>query len=130
MLGSLLECIACQQNKNSQGLQKQWQPLPSANKPLDRVGIDITDMGTAMSVYRYVLTITDHFSRYVKFYKLRSRQTEEVCRKFKDYLVDFGMPNTVLLDNAREFTSQQFRELCESDYLLFWATTVLKECKS
>ncbi len=113
LLGSLLECVKCQQYKNSQGLQKQWQPLPPASKPLDRIGIDITDLGTATLEYLYVLTLTDHFSQYVKFYKMRSRQTEEVCKKFKEYLIDFGPPNTVLPDNAKEFTSQQFKELCE-----------------
>ncbi len=107
------ECIPCQQYKGTKGLQKPWQQLPSVSKPLERISIDITDMGTAAHGYCYVLTIIDHFSRFTKFYKLRTRQMEEVCKRFRDYLGDFGMPNTVLLDNAREFTSQQFKELCE-----------------
>ncbi len=107
------ECIPCQQYKGTRGLQKPWQQFPSVSKPLERISIDINDMGTAAYGYCYVLAIIDHFSRFTKFYKLRTRQTEEVCKRFRDCLGDFGMPKTVLLDNAREFTSQQSKELCE-----------------
>ena len=69
-------------------------------------------MGTGAYGYRYVLTIIDHFSRFTKFYKLKTRNTEEVSRNFQDFLYDFGVPDVVILDNAREFTANQFRELC------------------
>ncbi len=62
-------------------------------------------MGTEAHGYRYVLTITDHFSRFVKFYSLKTRNTEEVVRNVQDYLCDFGVPDVMILDNAKQFTS-------------------------
>ncbi len=75
----------------SSGLQKPWLELPPVNKPLDKISMDITDMGNGAHGYRYVLTTVDHFSRFVKFYSLRTRNTEEVVRNVQDYLCDFGV---------------------------------------
>ncbi len=104
-------CITCQQFKGTTGLQQHWQELPPVGKPLERVSLDLTDMVAGAQEYRYVLTITDHYSRYVKFYPLRTKNTEGVSEKFKNYVMDFGIPSTVLSDNGREFTSQTLREL-------------------
>ncbi len=40
------ECVTCQQLKTSSGLQQQWQELPPVDKPMERVSIDITEMGS------------------------------------------------------------------------------------
>ena len=37
-------CVTCRKFKNHPGLQKQWQEVPPVNKPLERIGIDLTDM--------------------------------------------------------------------------------------
>ncbi len=57
------ECMSCQQIKEVSGLQQRWQELPPARQPLDRVSIDITDMGGGAPGKRHVLTVIDHFSR-------------------------------------------------------------------
>lgn len=95
------------------GLQQPWQELPLVQKPLDRINIDLTDMITGTHSYWYVLTVLDHYSRYVKFYPLRYKMTEEVTRQFQTYLHDFGIPSIVILDHGGEFTSCQFKELCQ-----------------
>ena len=64
--------------------------------------------------YRYVLTVIDPYSHFVKFYPLRNKTTDVVSQNFKKYLNDFGVPKCVILDNGAEFTSQQFRELCQA----------------
>lgn len=107
-------CILCQQFKSSQALQQPWKALPAIDKPLDRISVDLTDMKRGRHGYRYVLTVLDHYSRYVKYYPLRSKTTEEVCTNFKSYVEDYGVPTLVILDNGGEFTSQQFKTLCQS----------------
>ncbi len=107
-------CITCQQVKQSVGLQQQWQELPPVDKPLERIGIDLTDMVAGSHGYRYVLTVLDHYSRYTKLYPLKSKSTEEVREAFASYLADFDTPHTVLLDNGGEFTSTTFKEFCRS----------------
>ncbi len=38
------QCIPCQRFKGSTGLQQPFKELPSVGKPLERIGIDLTDM--------------------------------------------------------------------------------------
>ncbi len=64
------QCITCQIFKGQTGLQQPFQELPSVGKPLERVGIDLTGMAAGSQGYRYVLSVVDHCSRYVKFYPL------------------------------------------------------------
>ena len=104
-------CLTCQRHKPSGGLQQPFRELPPVKRPLDRIGIDLTDMVSGANGYRYVLTVIDHYSRYVKFYPMRSKTTEEVCKNFSSFLQDFGTPLSVILDNGAEFTSTQFRTL-------------------
>ena len=107
------ECEPCQRYKESKGLQQKFHELPAVTKPLERISIDLTDMISGDNGYRYVLTVIDHYSRYVKYFKLRSKSTNEVSRNFVTYLNDFGVPQAVILDNGAEFTSTQFKDLCQ-----------------
>ncbi len=101
-------CVICQQHKGTTGLQQLWQELPPVSKPLERVSLDLTDMVAGVQEYRYVLTICDHYSRYVNFFPLRTKKTEGVCNKVTNLIMDFGTSKTVLTDYGKEFTSQAF----------------------
>lgn len=108
----IVECVTCQRYKEGLALQQPYQELPPVTRPLDRVSVDLTDMLSGANGYRYVLTIIDHYSRYVKFCPLRTKQSEEVAKHFRSYLHDFGVPVALIADNGGEFTSQQFKQLC------------------
>ncbi len=68
-------CITFQRFKGQKGSQQQWQEMPPVEKPLERVGIDLTDMVAGDQNYRYVLSVIDHYSRYVKFFPLKHKHT-------------------------------------------------------
>ena len=108
------ECITCQQTKSAASLQRQWRELPPVLRPLERISIDITEMPLARGGHRYVLTVIDHFSRFVKLFKLRTRQTEEVVRCIRTYVGDYGVPTTLLADNACEFRSHLLTDFCQA----------------
>lgn len=116
-------CLTCQRFKVSPGLQQLYQELPSVNKPLDRLGIDLTDMIAGNGGYRYVLTIVDHFSRFVKFYPLKSKLSVGIVEALEQYMTDFGTPHTIVLDNGGEFTSQLFQQFCQRHLITLWYTT-------
>ena len=122
------ECITCQQLKSASALQKQWQELPPVNQPLERISIDITEMTPSRGGYKYVLTIIDHFSRYVKLVKLRSRHADEVVRALQNYLGDYGVPRTLLADNACEFRSHLLAELCRTHGIQLVFSTPYHPC--
>ncbi len=72
------ECVTCQRFKRSSDLQQQWKELPSVNKPLERIGIDLTDITSGVQGYRYVLTVVDHYSRFVRFFPLKTKHTQHI----------------------------------------------------
>ncbi len=50
-------------------------------RPLERVGIDLTDMIAGSQGHRYVFTV-DHYSRFVKFYPLKSNLSLSLSLSF------------------------------------------------
>ena len=61
---------------------------------------------------RYVLTVIDHYSRYVRFYPLPSKHSTQVIEALTEYIADFGTPERIVLDNGGEFTSRLFQDFC------------------
>ena len=45
------ECVTCQQFKNTQGLQQPWQELLPVTQPMERISMDVTDMGGGVVKY-------------------------------------------------------------------------------
>ena len=63
--------------------------------------------------YHYVLVFIDVFSGFVKLYKLKSKNTEGVCRAFENLTCLIGPPRLLTSDNGGEFTSELLTKLCE-----------------
>ncbi len=103
------ECVACQQLKTSSGLQQQWQELPPVDQPMERVSIDITEMGSGAIGQKCVLTVIDNFSRFVKLYSMSARTAEIVVSKLDMVVESYGAPRVLLADNAKEFCSEKLR---------------------
>ncbi len=77
-------CVNCQRFKGDKGLQQPWKELPAVDKPLERIGMDLTDMVAGAHGYRYSLTIVDH-SRYIKFFPLKTKHSTHIIDKLKQY---------------------------------------------
>ena len=116
-------CPLCQQIKGSSGLQQEWKELPPVDRPLDRVGLDLTDMTAGSQGYRYVMTAVDSYSRYTRFYPLTTKRAEEVVKNLDNYLADFGTPKAVCCDNGGEFRSELFKEYCRKNNIAIHYTT-------
>ncbi len=74
----------CQQFKPGSTLQQQWQELPPVNQPLERVSIDLTELGSGALGHKYVLTVIDHFSRFVNLFPMAKRTADSVVKKIKN----------------------------------------------
>ena len=111
------ECLVCQQYKSGAGLQQLWQELPPVHAPLERVSVDLLDCVNGCHGYRYILSVLDHYSIFVRLYPLRSKNTDEVCEAMEGYVSDFGAPTSLLADNGGEFTSAAFREMCRKFHI-------------
>ncbi|MPC53647.1 Pro-Pol polyprotein [Portunus trituberculatus] len=71
--------------------------------------------------YRYLFTIVDHFSRFVKFYTLKSKHTHSIIEALEQYVTDFGTPQSIVLDNGGESIS--FKGFCQQNLITLYYTT-------
>ncbi len=76
----------------SSELQQQWQELPPVDQPMERISIDITEMGSGAIGQKYVSTIIDHFSRFVNLYPMSTRTAESVISKLEMVVEAYGAP--------------------------------------
>lgn len=107
-------CISCARNrvllrKNS----KKMQLFP-AKAPLEYVAIDI--LGELIKTprgYRYLLVISDRFSKLVRTVPLRRITAATVAMAFvKHWVFTYGPPVFVLSDNGKQFTARFFQNVC------------------
>ena len=106
------ECRNCQEFKEGRALRRRWQELPPAERPLQRISVDLTDLINGYQGYQYVLTVTCHYSRYVAFYKLRNKTSETVADHMLKYFLTVGVPDELVSDLGTEFRGYEFQRLC------------------
>ncbi len=107
--------IVCQQFKAGNTLQQQSQELPPVNQPLERISTDLTEIGSGALGHKYVLTVIDHFSRFVNLYPMSTRTADNVVKKLDMVVEEYGAPRVLLADNAREFRSDKLKEWCREN---------------
>ena len=63
---------------------------------------------------RYILVFVDYLSRYTEIVPVTDRTSTSVAEALRRCIITpHGCPQTLLSDNALEFTSELFRKLCE-----------------
>ena len=108
------KCDVCAVNKKT--LKTPRAPMGSlaAGAPGDCIATDylgpfpVTDMGN-----RYILLLTDHFSKYVEVLAVPD-MTAEVCatKIVNEFIARWGCPLAIHSDQGRTFESKVFREMC------------------
>lgn len=107
-------CDAC--GKERVTLRTHQSPLTlfPANAPLEYVAIDILGpLPRASSGHRFVLVMTDRFSKFSRAIPMRTITAINVAKAFLEYWIfAYGAPQTVITDNGSQFTAQIFEFLC------------------
>lgn len=106
-------CSICQQHKID---RHSWtQPFvitSSATKPLERINIDIVEIGETSNKV-FVLTMIDELTKYLAAYILKTKSTSEVTLVLLRYCQHFGIPLRVHSDLGAEFVSKAMKKVCE-----------------
>ena len=107
-------CPECQRAKASRDLKAGLlfsKDIPGVGHT---VSMDFMGPLPMAQGYSYILTITDCFSRLVRFVPLRAETAKAAARAFWDYWVrNFGLPKRVLSDRGAQFQSELFSTLME-----------------
>ena len=107
-------CVKCGARKGPQHskrgpLQTYW-----VGTPMDRVSIDLlgpfrprTTRGNSL-----ILTVTDHYTRWVEAFPLRDGKAPEIARKVVDFVCRHGMPLEIHSDQGRNVDGEVMKEVC------------------
>ncbi|KAJ8877128.1 hypothetical protein PR048_021581 [Dryococelus australis] len=89
--------------------------LPETKRPFQRLGLDIVGpIPKTASSNKYILTIIDHFSRYLVMKPLPDETAETVARTFVfDCILKFGVPDSIITDRGTNFVSELMTQLCQ-----------------
>ncbi|GFO25113.1 Pol polyprotein [Plakobranchus ocellatus] len=97
------ECTHCLEKSPTQ----QKEPLMTSelpDRPFQKVAVDICELN-----HETYLISVDYYSRYIDINKLSNITSNTVINKMKMNFSQHGIPETVISDNGRQFTSQEFK---------------------
>ncbi|KAI5176569.1 hypothetical protein PAEPH01_2367 [Pancytospora epiphaga] len=117
-------CLRCQMGKSDSTKYGEVTGNLSTDTPLQDISMDIYGpIPSSLFILRekdheldklFFLTITDRCTRYSEVYLLRTLKSEEIIRIVRDkWCKRRGNPRTILTDNGRQFTSQEFAEFTQ-----------------
>lgn len=108
-------CRTCKICGSRKGPQKHPRGLIQhylVGTPLERVAINIIGQLPKTEGNKYILVLTDYFSRWAEAYRLKGIGAEEVARVFVyQFIARFGVPRRLHLDKGSQLESKLFREL-------------------
>ena len=85
-----------------------------ATHPLELVHLDYLCLEPGKGLEENVLVVTDHFTRYAQAYVTRIQTPQTTARTLWDkFIVHYGLPEKILLDQAHNFESQLVTDLCK-----------------
>ncbi|PIK51637.1 hypothetical protein BSL78_11447 [Apostichopus japonicus] len=85
-----------------------------SNKPFERVAADITELPLTTNGNRYVLVVTDYFTKYINMYALPDQTAETVAQcLFDKYFCEHGISEVLHTDQGKQFESKLVHRLCK-----------------
>jgi len=108
-------CTQCTKYQRARP-QRQGELCPMiSGEPWERVSIDVTGPHPVSTKGNaYILTVIDHFTKWVELFPMRNQEAPTVARILVDRVFCVhGCPIQILTDRGPNFESQLFRELCQ-----------------
>ena len=95
-------------------LKSPNEPLTPINvvaEPWFKVGMDLCQPKFPSSGYKYILTVTNYFTKYIEARPLKWKSAEETEKGLFSIYNRQGAPIEILSDNGREFINSVMKEL-------------------
>ncbi|GBN30949.1 Transposon Tf2-9 polyprotein [Araneus ventricosus] len=107
-------CEKCLKNKPKAKLT-QTQMIPKRNlAPGQCIAIDVVGkLPRSIDNKNFILTIIDHYSRYLEAYPLQNITSRTIINCLNKYFANFGLPKFLITDNATNFISNEMVEFLD-----------------
>ncbi|CAB4025130.1 myosin-1 isoform X3 [Paramuricea clavata] len=109
-------CQTCDRCQRFEKIKTQAPELKSikVNEPMELVGMDlIGPLPTTLEGFKYVLTFTDNFTKFVDFFPLKEKAAAGFARCIQTFVCRWGAPCRLLSDQGREFVANVNNVVCE-----------------
>lgn len=107
-------CLKCAERDSTPKTRVPLQSLPDTVQPFDRIGLDITELPMTSRGNKYILTIIDHFSRFLIMIPLRNQTSETIASKLVKHLIlPYQLPSTWISDQGANFMSHIMTDLAK-----------------
>jgi hypothetical protein len=108
------KCHKCQMTsqKTDKGTKTPLQPLPPAVKANERVHLDLMGPLKSSRANKYIIVMTDAFSKFVMLDAIKEKTAQAVAKSFfNKWISTFSTPDFIITDNGREFDNQVIKIL-------------------
>ncbi|EYB82894.1 hypothetical protein Y032_0348g3182 [Ancylostoma ceylanicum] len=87
----------------------------SAVRPFQIIGVDVLEMGLTSRGNRYIVTVVDHFTKYLGAYPVPDKKADTIAEViFSRWICEGGRwPECILSDRGGEFENAVIAALCE-----------------
>ncbi|MBM3428678.1 MAG: DDE-type integrase/transposase/recombinase, partial [Bacteroidetes bacterium] len=109
-------CQTCQKRRiDNRPKPNITTPLPIPTENNTRVHIDLFGpLKTSERGQKYIMVMTDAFSRYMEIAAIPNKEAETVVQTFYDkWICRFGVPLEIMSDQGKEFCNKITDDLCE-----------------
>ena len=96
--------------------RQQKAPLKNivATHPLELVHLNYLCLEPGKGLEENILVVTDHFTRYAQAYITKTQTAQMTTKTLWDkFIVHYGLPKKILMDQGWNFKSQLVTDLCE-----------------
>ncbi|UYV77773.1 hypothetical protein LAZ67_15002226 [Cordylochernes scorpioides] len=110
-------CHLCQSRKGSNQLPSGLlQPIPPANFPFERIGIDfVGPLPSTKNRKKWIIVLTDYYTRYAETKAISEATVKEVSKFLvEDIFLRHGAPQYLISDRGSQFTSNLMKEVMKT----------------
>lgn len=113
---AITSCLLCQSNdKTAHTNPAPLQPVPLPDGPWKKLGLDIVGpFDTAIPACRYVITLTDYYSKWPELAFSPYATTDDVIQFLSSVFSRHGNPENIITDNGAQFTSVMFTSFLQN----------------
>lgn len=107
----LKKCVLCQKTKHDNKHNVGNMRSITADRPLQLISIDlIGELPMGRLGAKYIFSMVDIFTKYVKLYSIRKANSVTLLRKLIDFENSVGKIECILCDNGTQFTSAKWND--------------------
>lgn len=122
-------CTSCLVHKSKTTRSQEGRGVvPVQGKPFAQWAADILELPRTADGHRYVLVMTDIFTKMVELFPLQQQTAEQVADCLLAVICRYGVMESLLTDQGRNFESSLIRQLCKMLQVKKLRTSVYRPC--